>query len=459
MAPTPSRDELAQLDKPALIELIVQLLDKIEQLEAQLPPPPKPLTTSANSSQPPSRDHKPQHRLPKDKAKHGPKTGHPGSSRQWCETPDQLAQQRVVACQGCGTDLAAQPQALERCHQLLELPPISAQVIEVQQYGLDCPHCGVHNLAPSPPGCDAEQAFGARLQSVIVYLKHTHHLSYERMEQVLQDVFGVTLSQGAIDNCLRRAGQAAEPAVAAIQEAVARSPVIHGDETGSRIDGGKAWHWVLVTLTAVLHLIRRSRGQDVPQAMMGKRRAEVWVCDCWSGQLNAPAETFQLCLAHQVRNLQAVIDAQGDARVWAAQMQAVFYNVMRLAQPQRRASLPSEEFAAEWRDLERQLDDLVAEELPKGPARTLQKRYRKHRQHLFVCLARRDVPATNNVAERALRPAVVHRNVTNGFRSQWGADAYAALLSITDTAKLHRRSPFLAILDLMGLPALPLSTP
>jgi hypothetical protein len=88
MAPTPSRDELAQLDKPALIELIVQLLDKIEQLEAQLPPPPKPLTTSANSSQPPSRDHKPQHRLPKDKAKHGPKTGHPGSSRQWCETPD-----------------------------------------------------------------------------------------------------------------------------------------------------------------------------------------------------------------------------------------------------------------------------------------------------------------------------------------------------------------------------------
>ena len=459
MAATPSRDELAQLDKPALIELIVQLLDKIEHLEAQLPSPPKPPTTSANSSQPPSRDHKPQRRPAKDKAKHGPKKGHPGSSRAWCDTPDHLAQQRVASCQACGADLTAQPQGLERHHQVLELPPVSAQVIEVQQYGLDCPHCGVHNLAPAPPGCEPEQAVGARLQSVIVYLKHTHHLSYARMEQVLLDVFGVALSQGAIDNCLRRAGKAAEPVVATIQETVASAAVIHGDETGSRIDGGKAWHWGFVTLTAVLHLIRHSRGQAVPQAMMGEQRAEVWVCDCWSGQLNAPAETFQLCLAPQVYNLQAVIDAQGDEMVWAAQLQAVFYNVMRLVQPERRATLPPEEFVAEWRDLERQVDDLVAADLPKGPARTLQKRYRKHRQHLFVCLARGDVPATNNVAERALRPAVIHRKVTNGFRSQWGADAYAALLSITDTAKLHGRSPLLAILDLMGPPALPLSIP
>ena len=455
MAATPSWDELAELDKPALIELIVQLVGRIEQLEGQLSPP-QPPTSSANSSQPPSRDQKPQHRPAKDKAKHGPKTGHPGSSREWCEAPDHLAQQRVSACQGCGADLAAQPQALERRHQLLELPPISAQVIEVQQYGLDCPHCGLHTLAPPPPGCDTEQAFGTRLQSVIVYLKHTHHLSYERMEQVLRDVFGVSLSQGAIDNCLRRAGTAAKPAVVTIQEAVASSAVIHGDETGSRIDGGKAWHWVFVTLSAVLHLIRRSRGQEVPQTMMGQQRAEVWVCDCWSGQLHAPAATFQLCLAHQVRNLQAVSDAQGDEIVWAAQMQAVLYNALRLAH--RRGSVRGDEFLAEWRDLEGQVDALVAEELSNGPARTLQKRYRKHRQHLFVCLARGDVAATNNGAERALRPAVVHRNVTNGFRSQWGADAYAALLSITDTAKLHGRSPFLAILDLMGPSALPLST-
>jgi transposase len=199
MAANPSRDELAQLDKPALVELIVQLLDKVEQLEAQLSAPGKPPTTSANSSQPPSHDQKPEQRPAKHKAKHGPKKGHPGSTRAWSDAPDQVAHQRVAHCQGCGADLSAHAQAVERRHQLLELPPMSAQVIEVQQCALDCPHCGVHNLAPPPAGCPAEQAFGARLQSVIVYLKHTHHLSYERMERVLRDVFGVALSQGAID--------------------------------------------------------------------------------------------------------------------------------------------------------------------------------------------------------------------------------------------------------------------
>ena len=75
---------------------------------------------------------------------------------------------------------------------------------------------------------------------------------------------------------------------------------------------------------AVLHQLRTSRGKDVPRTMMGDHRAEVWVCDCWTGQLHAPAATFQLCLAHQVRNLQAVIELQTPESIWAAQVQAIF---------------------------------------------------------------------------------------------------------------------------------------
>ncbi len=261
-----------------------------------------------------------------------------------------------------------------------------------------------------------------------------------------------------MDNCLRRVGLAAIPAATAIHTRVATAPVIHGDETGSRFAGGKAWHWVFVTADAVLHQVRTSRGKDVPQTMMGDHRAEVWVCDCWTGQLQAPADSFQLCLAHQVRNLQALIDTQSWESIWAAQLQAIFYNTMRLAHPAHRATLSAAVFQAEWADLERQLDVLLAEDIPKGQARTLQRRYLKHRAHLFVCLTRTDVPATNNCAERALRPAVIHRKVTNGFRAQWGADAYAALLSITDTARLHGQSPFQAIVALMGTPALPVSS-
>src|SRR5919205_3110575 len=129
MTAKPSRAQLAQLDQSALIDLILQLLDQIEQLEARLPPP-KPPTTSANSSLPPSREQKSQRRAARAKAKHGPKAGHPGSTREWCPAPDQVTVQRVTVCQGCGADLAETCQVVERRHQLLELPPISAQVIE-----------------------------------------------------------------------------------------------------------------------------------------------------------------------------------------------------------------------------------------------------------------------------------------------------------------------------------------
>jgi transposase len=345
---------------------------------------------------------------------------------------------------------------VEQRHQLVELPPTLAQVIEVHRYSCTCPACGTHNLAEAPAGLEPERSYGARLHSVIAYLKQLQHLSYERLEQLLTEILGVAISPGALDNCLQRVGQALIPAARAIHAQVAAAPVIHGDETGSRIAGAKAWHWVFATPDAVLHQLSRSRGKDVPQAMMGEQRAEVWVCDCWTAQLHAPADTFQLCLAHQVRNLQAVIELQTCESIWAAQVQAIFYNTMRLAHPALRANRAAAPFQAEWVDLERQLDDLLAETLPKGKARTLQRRYRQHRAHLFVCLARTDVPATNNCAERALRPAVIDRKVTNGFRAQWGADAYAALLSITDTARLHGRSPFQAILAIMGTPALPL---
>ena len=114
--------------------------------------------------------------------------------------------------------------------------------------------------------------------------------------------------------------------------------------------------------------------QEIIVVRMDDQRAEVWVCDCWTGQLHAPADTFQLCLAHQVRNLQAVIDTQTWASIWAAQLQAIFYNTMRLAHPAHRATLSAAVFQAEWADLERQLDVLLAEALPQGKARTLQRR-------------------------------------------------------------------------------------
>jgi len=66
-------------------------------------------------------------------------------------------------------------------------------------------------------------------------------------------------------------------------------------------------------------------------------------------------------------------------------------------------------------------------------------------------------PSLQTIAlcERALRPSVIHRKVIGGFRSTWGAQAYAALATVVDTAKLFGRNVFETIVALLGKPVLP----
>jgi len=91
-------------------------------------------------------------------------------------------------------------------------------------------------------------------------------------------------------------------------------------------------------------------------------------------------------------------------------------------------------------DLDRRLDRMLALPRRGEAAERLRRRIARDRGHLFVFITERDVPATNNVSERALRPSVIFRKVTNGFRSEWGAQTYAAFRSVVSTAKANDRS-------------------
>jgi transposase len=199
--------------------------------------------------------------------------------------------------------------------------------------------------------------------------------------------------------------------------------------------------------------MRFNRSSDVIQDVMGKHQAEVWVSDCLASQLKAPAQQRQICLAHQLRNLQAVIDLYPTA-FWPQAMQAVFRYAIHLhGQDQQ---LPVEQFVQHVRWIEQLCDWLLKRSLSQDQAARLQRRFRKHRQSLFVFLYRSDVEPTNNRSERALRHSVIHRKVIGCFRSGWGASAYAALASVIDTAELEGIHAIDAIQSLVGSPSLPL---
>ena len=462
-----TREDLAQLSKEALIDLILaqaeqiaalqealaQLKANYEALRLKLEKGKKPPINSSNSSQPPSRDQK--RSLPSDrlKRKHGPPVGHPKYERKFVASPDHIVNVKAKTCTTCHADLHSTEGALLDVNQITELPPAKAEVIEVRQYVVNCPQCGQIQATQPPAGLEMERTFGARLEATVVYYRQEQHMSYQRTEEALWELHGVSISQGGIDQIMQRAGQKACQQTDAIQAEVCQSAVIHSDETGSRVNGQNWWEWVFCTLTAVLHVIRFNRSSDVIQDVMGDHQAEVWVSDCLLAQLKSRARQHQICLAHQIRNLQAVIDLY-PTTFWARAMQALFRYTIHLHH--QRDQLPPDQFLAQVARVERLCDGLIQRSVTETNSSRLQRRYQKYRDCLFVCLHRTDVSPTNNVSERALRPSVIHRKVIGCFRSGWGAKAYAALASVIHTASLSGVNAFDAIQSLFGLPALPL---
>lgn len=465
-----NREELDLLTKEQMIEMILLQNEQLKQLaelqaalekmradyealKMKLEQRTKPPTTSKNSSQPPSRDQKSNQPKDRRKHRHGPPQGHEKHERKFVAQPDQVVPLRAKQCGQCHTDLGAEEGQLVKVNQITELPEAKAQVIEVRQYQTTCPRCGKRQVVEPPVGLEMERTFGARLETTVVYYRQEQHMSYERTQLALLNLHGVEISQGGIDGIMQRVGEKAILAAKPIEKTVRQSAVIHSDETSSRVGGDNWWEWVFCTAQAVLHVIRFNRSEDVIKDVMEKVKAEVWESDCYGAQLKAPAQQLQLCLAHQLRNLQAVVDVE-PTLTWPRAMQTLFRYAIHLHH--QRDQLSPDQFAIQVARVERHCDRLLQRSLAPPDARRLQRRYLKHRDKLFVFLYRTDVDPTNNAAERALRPSVIHRKVTGCFRSEWGAKAFAALASVIDTAELSGVRAFDAIQSLFGSPSLPL---
>ena len=448
-----TRDDMARMSREELIDLALEQNAEIEALKLKLEKGKKPPTNSSNSSQPPSQDQKANRPQDKPKRRHGPPMGHVKYERKMVAEPDHIVEVKPQMCKHCQTDLAGGDSHLKDVNQITELPEAKAEVIEVRQFEVACPCCGQKQTGEPPAGLEMERTFGSRLEATVVYYRQQQHMSYERTKKALSDLHGVKLCEGSIDKITQRAGKEALQQTQLIQEAIRSSVVVHSDETGCRVDSQNWYQWVFSSAKAVLHVARFDRSVDVIKEVMAYHQAEVWVSDVYSAQIKAPARERQLCMAHQLRNLQAVIDLYPQA-FWPKAMQVLFRSAVHLHN--ERDQLPPGEFEGRVKRLEKLCDRLLERSLEHPDEKRLRKRYLKHRQCLFVFLHRKDVSPTNNISERYLRPSVIHRKVIGCFRSDWGADAYAAMASVIHTAGLTGCSPFEAIQGLFGKPSLPL---
>src|SRR5512142_1968852 len=310
-----TQDDVARMSRDELVHLVWQqyeqnlkLQAEIEALKLKLEKGKKPPTNSSNSSQPPSRDQKADLPAKRKKHRHGPPSGHVKYERKWVAHPDHLVEVKPQVCERCQTDLSKESSRLVDVNQITELPEKRAEVIEVRQYETTCQCCGKKQSLEPSQGLEMTRGFGARLEATVVYYRQEQHMSYERTKKALSDLHGVKLCEGSIDKIMQRAGKEAQEQTQPIQEALQSSAVVHSDETGSRVDAQNWYQWVFSSAKAVLHVTRFDRSVDVIKEVLAGHEVDVWVSDCYSAQMKAPARQRQLCLAHQLRNLQAVVE-------------------------------------------------------------------------------------------------------------------------------------------------------
>jgi len=440
----PDLSKLSHAEKDALIQALTAQLAAAQQriatqdariaaLEARLDEQTRPAKTPDNSSKPPSQGQKQDH--PAASADRSPRKSRPGVGRTLHPNPDRVVDARLAVCLKCQAAFPETSQTRQQVYERIELPPIKPDVTQVRLFGGRCACCGERVTAEAPAGLEPGSPFGRSIAALVVYLHYAHAIGMERLATLMDEIFSLTISEGAISNMLARAREPLLAAAATIRATVLASPVVCSDETSARVSGKNWWEWVFIGTLAVLHVIRPSRGKAVVQALFGEIRPAVWVSDMLGSQRGHAAE-WQVCLAHLLRDAKYAIEC-GDT-AFSARFRLLLLRAIAIGR--RRDTLKDTTLKQHLADLERRLNRIMAA-VPIGePGRRLRKRMAANRAHLFVFVTNRDVPYTNNVSERHLRPSVIFRKVTNGFRCEWGAETYAAFRSLVSTAKANRAS-------------------
>ncbi|HEY8742956.1 MAG TPA: IS66 family transposase [Chloroflexota bacterium] len=443
-------------------------LARVAELEVRHDAPPK---TPDNSSLPPSSGFKADRAARRRAAraegeparKRGPKPGHRGVSRSRVDRAavDQVVVCRPQQCGSCGTTLPETGGKIVGRQQVVELPPVTPLVLELRRLRVRCRHCGHGTVGTAPDGWDRQASFGPRIVTLAALLHEQQHVAYARLVTLFAEVFGLQLSEGALVAAVARLGAKLAPDAETIARDVRAAPVVGSDETSMRVDGKLWWAWVFQTATAAVFRIEPRRNAAVVLAFLAGKQPGTWVSDLFSAQRKAPSERYQVCLQHQLRDLlYAEQCEQGPERqaerAWAVQFAALIRRAIHSRNQYADDACTAPDFVAALAMIEAECDALLGQRLRVGQSYSLQTRFLVHRTGLWTFLHDPAVPPTNNSSEQALRPLVLHRKVTNGFRAQGAAARYADLRTVAETARRRGQSVFATLLEAAGTP-LPLT--
>jgi transposase len=418
----------------------------VKQLEERLH------TDSHNSGKPPSSDgpaRRPYPKRQRSKRRPGGQPGHEGMNLKQVTVTDHIVVHRASGRCRCGCSVRGRAVVDYERRQVFDLPPVQVEVTEHRAEVKNCPRCGRQVIAEFPADVKYAVQYGPRIHSAVIYLKDYALLPYQRLRQLMGDLFGVRVSAGTLARIEQDCAERLRGTVEQIRSEVQTSAVVHFDETGLRVEGKLSWLHSAGTTESTYYKVHRRRGTEAMDEMgVLEGFTGVAVHDGWASYAGY-GQRHGLCNAHHLRELTFLWEERGQR--WAEQLAGYLRHWKRLVDRAKQRGQDQLAFAT-VRKIERRYAQLLhagmranpppsPPERPrrgrktKGKARSLVDRLWDNREHVLRFVHDFRVPFDNNVAERDLRMMKVQQKISGTFRSWPGADAFAVIRSYMSTIR------------------------
>ncbi len=402
----------------------------------------------------------PEKKRKQERKKPGRKKGHPGAHRPKPDHVDEEIDEPLKRCDHCDCQTFIEVKEVEQFIE--DIPPVRPHVTRLTTYRGRCADCGAnvsstHPLQVSTATAAAGVHLGPRALAVATQLNKAHGLTMRKTCAVLENMFGLSLTAGGLSQALDRVAKRVETAHDQLRKEIRRASFVHADETSWWVGGPKWWLWVFTNPWATLYRVAKSRGRQVIHDTLGVDFGGVLVSDCLNIYDDATLIQHK-CYAHHLIAISEAIERRGGE---AGDFLGPLSSLLRTAIPAKAILAELDEASRHyWRaQMEARADQLLGCLRGDPHEERIRQRLLKQRDHLFTFLDYDGVDATNNLAERQLRPAVIARKVSCGNRTENGARTWEILASLSATCVQRDHSFLDFIASAMPLRAPPAFLP
>lgn len=441
-----TREELIQLNSQ-LIARLQTLEEQVKQLKAEL----ESLRGGGSHSNPPSFVK--ANRPARNKKKKRKKRAH-GFARR-LDLVTARVEHSLEQCPQCQVALTGR--RVIKTRQVIELPPVQAQVIEHQLIERACPQCQKRWAPPVDFATLAvgQQRFGISVQAEVALLRQQCRLPFRVIRDYLKHRFGLRVSVGQLVALVGGLAQRGKAVVEELKQQIRGSPVVNGDETTWRENGQNGYVWSFSTGQVRYFVYDKSRAGAVVKEVLGEEFEGVLVSDFYGGY-NVHLGLHQRCWVHLLRDIHELKEKHAKdqgLRKWAAKVKAIYERAKGYPGPSAKleAGEQQSERVRRQREFEQELLKVCRPHLRKKRVQSrLCERIERFLPELFVFVADPRVPSDNNAAERSVREVVVSRKISGGTRSAKGSEAKSILASLFGTWRLQGQDFYQGCLNLLA---------